>query len=163
MFESGNICDLGLLQNARTHGPRGTVKTIEKPILHMTQVHYFCSGNSNEDGETIIGDRPTYMLLGKKLGFSWRKCVWTSCDEHVCLNIFWMRHLEKPKTWTYPKYWKPWSPVQVCKVEPGVTTDTCANACLSKAGRSLHKMITLELKERQKLCARNILDSLFKK
>ena len=62
MFESGNICDLGLLQNARTHGPRGTVKTIEKPILHMTQVHYFCSGNSNEDGETIIGDKPTYNI-----------------------------------------------------------------------------------------------------
>ena len=30
MFESRNICDLGLLQNARTHGPRGIVKTIVK-------------------------------------------------------------------------------------------------------------------------------------
>ena len=49
MFESRNICDLGLLQNARTHGPRGTVKTIEKPILQRTQVHYFCSGNSLQD------------------------------------------------------------------------------------------------------------------
>ena len=49
MFESRNICDLGLLQNARTHGPRGTVKTIEKYFLHRTQVHYFCSGNSNQD------------------------------------------------------------------------------------------------------------------
>ena len=49
MFESRNICDLGLLQNARTHGPRGTVKTIETYILHRTQVHYFCSGNSNQD------------------------------------------------------------------------------------------------------------------
>ena len=49
MFESRNICDLGLLQNARTHGPRGTVKTIERYFLHRTQVHYFCSGNSNQD------------------------------------------------------------------------------------------------------------------
>ena len=49
MFESRNICDLGLLQNARTHGPRGIAKAIEKPILHRTQVHYFCSGNSNQD------------------------------------------------------------------------------------------------------------------
>ena len=49
MFESRNICDLGLLQNARTHGPRGAVKTIEKPILQRTQVHYFCSGNSLQD------------------------------------------------------------------------------------------------------------------
>ena len=49
MFESRNICDLGLLQNARTHGPRGTVKTIEKPILQRTQVHYFCSRNSLQD------------------------------------------------------------------------------------------------------------------
>ena len=60
MFESRNICDLGLLQNARTHGPRGTVKTIEKYILHRTQVHYFCSGNSNQDlnnGITIGNSR----------------------------------------------------------------------------------------------------------
>ena len=49
MLESRNLCDIGLLQNARTHGPRGTVKTIEKPILHRTQVHYFCSGNSFQD------------------------------------------------------------------------------------------------------------------
>jgi hypothetical protein len=105
------------------------------------------------------------MLLGKKLGFSWRKCVWTSCDEHVCLNIFWMRHLEKPKTWTYPKYWKPWSPVQVCKMEPGVTTDTCANACLSKAGRSLTTQNDYTWIEgtSKVVLARNILDSLFKK
>ena len=29
MLESRNVYDIGLLQNARTHGPRGTVKTIE--------------------------------------------------------------------------------------------------------------------------------------
>ena len=29
MFESENIYDLGLLQNAKAHGPEGTVKTIE--------------------------------------------------------------------------------------------------------------------------------------
>ena len=53
MFESRNICDLGLLQNARTHGPRGAVKTIEKLILQRTQVHYFCSGNSLQDPFTL--------------------------------------------------------------------------------------------------------------
>ena len=94
MFESGNICDLGLLQNARTHGPRGTVKTIEKPILHMTQVHYFCSGNSNEDGETIIGNRPTYMLLGKKTRIFM---------EEMCLNKLWwtclLKHILDASSW----------------------------------------------------------------
>jgi hypothetical protein len=58
MFESRNICDLGLLQNARAHGPRGTVKTIEKYVLHRTQVHYFCSGNSNQDGFNLIKLNP---------------------------------------------------------------------------------------------------------
>ena len=48
MFESGNICDIGLLQNARTRGPSKAVKTIEKHILHRAQVLYFCSGNSNQ-------------------------------------------------------------------------------------------------------------------
>ena len=56
MLESRNVYDIGLLQNARTHGPRGTVKTTEKPILHRTQVHYFCSGNSNEDAYIILDD-----------------------------------------------------------------------------------------------------------
>jgi hypothetical protein len=39
MFESENIYDLGLLQNAKAHGPEGTVKNIEKSILQRTQVH----------------------------------------------------------------------------------------------------------------------------
>ena len=39
MFESENIYDLGLLQNAKAHGPDGTVKTIETNILQRTQVH----------------------------------------------------------------------------------------------------------------------------
>ena len=39
MFESENIYDLGLLQNAKAHGPEGTVKTIEKLILQRTQAH----------------------------------------------------------------------------------------------------------------------------
>jgi len=29
MFKSRNIRDLGLLQNIRTYGPRGTVKTLK--------------------------------------------------------------------------------------------------------------------------------------
>ena len=32
--------DLGLLQNAKAHGPEGTVKTIEKSTLQRVQVHY---------------------------------------------------------------------------------------------------------------------------
>jgi len=39
MFETENIYDLGLLQNAKARGPDGTVKTIEKYILQRTQVH----------------------------------------------------------------------------------------------------------------------------
>ena len=39
MFESENTYDLGLLQNAKAHGPEGTVKNIEKSILQRTQVH----------------------------------------------------------------------------------------------------------------------------
>ena len=42
MFESRNICDLGLLQNARTHGPRGTVKSIfyigPKPTTFVVEI-----------------------------------------------------------------------------------------------------------------------------
>ena len=53
MFKSRNIRDLGLLQNTRTYGPRGIVKTIEKNFLHRTQVHYFCSGNSNQDKKVM--------------------------------------------------------------------------------------------------------------
>ena len=49
MFESGNICRTTILQNARTHRPRGIIKTIQQPILHRTQVLYFCSGNSDLD------------------------------------------------------------------------------------------------------------------
>ena len=70
MFESRNICDLGLLQNARTHGPRGTVKTIEKLILQRTQVHYFCSGNSS---------RIQYLLL--KFEKRWKRTVINSFTE----------------------------------------------------------------------------------
>ena len=33
------IYDVGLLQNAKVHGPEGTAKTIEKPVLQRTQVH----------------------------------------------------------------------------------------------------------------------------
>ena len=60
MFESGNICDQELLQNARTHGPRGIVKTIEKLVLHRTQVHYFCTGNSNRD---VFGSYNRYYQI----------------------------------------------------------------------------------------------------
>ena len=78
MFESRNICDLGLLQNARTHGPRGTVKTIEKPILQRTQVHYFCSGNSLQDpfGGTFL---PLFFLhqgFRKSLALPHCYCYW---------------------------------------------------------------------------------------
>ena len=49
MLGSKNIHELGWLQNAKAHGPTRTIKTIEKPILHRTQVPRFCSGNSNQD------------------------------------------------------------------------------------------------------------------
>ena len=50
MFESRNICDLGLLQNARTHGPRGTVKPLKNMFyIGPKSTIYFCSGNSNQD------------------------------------------------------------------------------------------------------------------
>jgi hypothetical protein len=39
MVESENIYDQGLLQNAKAHGPEGTVKTVEKSIVQRTQVH----------------------------------------------------------------------------------------------------------------------------
>ena len=50
MFESRNICDLGLLQNARTHGPRGTVKTID---------FFFYIGPKST---TFVVEIPTRML-----------------------------------------------------------------------------------------------------
>ena len=37
IFESENIYDLGLPQNAKAHGPEGAVKTID--FLQRTQVH----------------------------------------------------------------------------------------------------------------------------
>ena len=87
MFESRNICDLGLLQNARTHGPRGTVKTIEKPILRRTQVHYFCSGISLQD-------------LYYKYSIVSRKTVHQTYISH---------HLPNPKV-----CWFSWDPVKMC-------------------------------------------------
>ena len=86
MFESRNICDLGLLQNARTHGPRGAVKTIEQYFLHRTQVHYFCSGNSNQDPKGIF-----LKMLGSQqrstANSNLRKQNLTSLDVHQ-INYF---------------------------------------------------------------------------
>ena len=95
MFESRNICDLGLLQNARTHCPRGTVKTIEKYVFYIgPKSTTFCSGNSNQDPKNIIAFLVQLCHLPVRLFFfSIASCVqrdfrWLCRRSHCVSWVF---------------------------------------------------------------------------
>ena len=102
MFESGNICKTTLLQNPRAHRPRGIIKTMEKPILHRTQVLYFCSGKNDRDiylnvrclgpPELVTDRHRLAQCHGVRMAFHKIKIVCiVFLGRVVCTDLIWLK------------------------------------------------------------------------